>query len=71
MGRRPSQRCSDCEHWQPGEEWHSTAHPSFMVISLGECKLSGKYRLNCDYRCLKNFKQKEVKGIVIVGNAKR
>ena len=58
MGRRPKERCSDCEHWQPGEEWHSTAHPSFMVISLGECKLSGKYRLNCDYRCLKNFKQK-------------
>lgn len=65
MGRRPKQRCSDCEHWQPGDEWHSTRLPNFLAISEGTCKVSGKLKANCNYRCLKDFKLKTKKGFII------
>ena len=68
MERRPEQRCSDCEHWQPGEEWHSTSLPNFMVIAEGTCMKSGKSKLNCNYRCFGDFKLKERRGFIIDGS---
>lgn len=67
MGRRPSQRCSDCEHWQPREEWHSTMLPNFHIVAEGTCKKSGKSKLNCNYRCFGDFKLKEARGFFIIG----
>lgn len=68
MGRRPKYRCSDCEHWKPGEEWHSTMLPYFHVIAEGTCLASGKPKLNCNYRCFGDFKLKDARGFIIVGN---
>ena len=65
--KRSKYRCSDCEHWRPGEWWK--CGPTGMVAD-GYCNVTGNPRLNCQYACRGDFKYEEPSGIIICGNAK-